>query len=581
MYKLKFYLRPYKKELILGPLFKLLEAIFELIIPSLMVFIIDRGIGLGDKLYVLKIGGLMLLIATIGLFSAFLCQYYASKVSQGFGTELRNALFKHIGEFAYEDLDQLGTASLINIISNDVNQLQLGVAMLIRLVIRAPFLCIGGLVMAMSIDFKLSLVILVLLPVFIFFLYIIMHKSIPLYQRVQAKLDRLGEVLRENLTGVRVIRGYAKVDYEAERFEKTNEDLTQDLLRVGRIASFLNPMTSLLTNMAILGVIYYGGFRINIGEMTQGEVIAFINYINLIVIALVVVANLVILFTRAYASGTRVMDILNMEASIVDDGKISGARSEAHPIILEFKNVDFSYTDESGLVLKDISFQVERGQTLGIIGVTGSGKTSLLNLIPRFYNTSRGEVYVNGKNVKDFDQKYLREQIGLVPQKSVLFSGSILENIKWGRENAGKDEIDQAIDISQSREFIDSLDEGYNYSLDQGGINLSGGQRQRLAIARALVKRPEILILDDSLSALDYKTDSRLRSALRKSPVSSATIIVSQRVSGIKDADKILVMDNGSLVGQGSHQELIKNCRTYQDIYASQVDFKKEGEYEG
>lgn len=580
MYKLREYLKPYKKELVLGPLFKLLEAIFELMIPTLMVLIIDRGIGSADKAYVVKIGSLMLIIATVGLLSAYLCQYYASKASQGFGTELRNGLFKHISEFSYEDIDKIGTPSLINRIINDVNQLQIAVAMLIRLVVRAPFLCIGGLIMAMSLDFKLSIVILILLPIFIIFLYLIMYKSIPLYKSVQAKLDRLGQVLRENLMGVRVIRGYAKVEYEESRFRESNGGLTDDLIKVGKIASFLNPMTSLLTNMAILAVIYYGGFRINIGEMTQGQVIAFINYINLIVIALVVVANLVILFTRAYASATRVVDILNMEPSIVDRENINKLDLVEDGSILEFKNVDFTYAGGSKPSLKNISFKLERGKTLGIIGVTGSGKTSLLNLIPRFYEPSKGKVYVNGIDVASYPQTYLRDKIGLVPQKSILFSGSILDNIKWGKAEASMEEVKLAAEISQSKEFIEALADGYQGRVDQGGVNLSGGQRQRIAIARAIIKRPEILILDDSLSALDYETDVNLRKALKKNEISGSTIIVSQRVSAIKNADKILVMDNGKIVGQGSHKDLMETCKTYQDIYHSQVDGTKEGQDE-
>lgn len=572
MFKLTKYLKPYKKELILGPFFKLLEAIFELIIPTLMVLIIDKGIGSNDKVYIFKIGGLMLLISIVGLLSAYLCQYYASKASQGFGTELRNGLFEKISGFAYEDIDEIGTPSLINRIINDVNQLQLAVAMLIRLVIRAPFLCIGGLIMAMILDFKLSIVILILLPVFVLVLYVIMYKSIPLYKKVQKKLDRLGEVLRENLIGVRVIRGFGKVDHEKKRFNQANEDLTEDLIRVGNIASFLNPMTSFLTNMAILGVIYYGGVRINIGEMTQGQVIAFINYINLIVIALVVVANLVILFTRAYASGTRVVQILDMEPKILDEASSVDEDVEISDTVLEFKNVNFTYSRGSEPVLENISFKLERGKTLGIVGVTGSGKTSLLNLIPRFYQVSSGQVLVNGRDVSTYPQSVLRDKIGLVPQKSILFSGTIGENIRWGKEDASDEEVEKAAKISQSKEFIDGLKEGYEAIVEQGGLNLSGGQRQRVAIARAVVKNPEILILDDSLSALDYRTDKNLRLALKENPIKGSTVIVSQRISAIKDSDKILVLDNGRLVGEGIHSELMDACPTYREIYHSQAD---------
>lgn len=580
MKKLNTYLRPYKKELVLGPLFKLLEAVFELLIPALMVLIIDKGIGGNDQAYIVKIGLLMLGLSSIGLLSAFLCQYYASKVSQGFGTELRNGLFKHINTLSYEDLDRLGTNSLTNRLINDVNQLQIAIAMLIRLVIRAPFLCIGGLVMAIYLDFSLSMIIVLLLPIFIFLLYLLMHRSVPIYRSIQKKLDKIVRILRENLSGVRVVRGYGRRDYEEERFYQANDDLTKDLIRVGRISSLLNPMTSFLTNMAIIAILYFGGLRINLGSMTQGQVIAFISYVNLIVLALLVVANLVILFTRAYASAGRIVEILEMEPSLKDGAGLSLEEDKTKEKALEFSHVYFSYEDGLDPVLKDISFSLDQGESLGIIGVTGSGKTSLLNLIARFYDCQKGQVLVDGRDVKAYRQEDLRKKIGLVPQKSTLFSGSIRDNLSWAKSDASLDDMKRACKISQAHDFVTSLEDGYDFVLEEGGSNLSGGQRQRLAIARALVGQGDFLILDDSLSALDYKTDRDLRRALKEDGKKRTTIIVSQRISGIKEADKILVMDRGKIVDQGSHQELLSKSDVYQKIYRSQREVKKEEDYE-
>ncbi|MBU5436881.1 ABC transporter ATP-binding protein/permease [Tissierella sp. MSJ-40] len=579
MFKLAHFLKPYKKEVILGPFFKLLEAIFELMIPTLMALIIDNGIKLGDKSYILKIGSIMILMAIIGMGCAFTCQYYAAKASQGFGTKIRKALFQHIGTLSYSEIDTIGTSSLINRITNDVNQLQLAVAMLIRLVIRAPFLCIGGLIMAMILDFKLSIVIIFLLPIFTFILYLIMYKSVPLYKTVQKKLDNLAQTLRENLSGVRVVRAFAKIDYEKTRFEYSNKNLTEDMIKVGNISSLLNPATALITNFAVLAVIWYGGFRINIGEMTQGQVIAFINYINLIVLALIVVANLVIIFTRASASAARVNEILEMEPSI-NDPSISNdyiSLKDSNNVV-EFRNVSFYYKNSKEPTLKDISFNIKTGDVVGIVGVTGSGKSTLLNLIPRFYDTFKGTVLVNGIDVKEYPQEELRKKIGLVPQKSVLFSGTISENIRWGLENATVTEVQLAAEISQASDFIEDFPDKYNTVLSQGGVNLSGGQRQRIAIARALVGKPEILILDDSLSALDYSTDAALRKSLKENIHNASIIIVSQRVSAVKNSDSIIVLDDGKIVGIGNHDSLMESCITYREIYLSQLD-RKENTY--
>ena len=580
MKKLNTYLRPYKKELVLGPLFKLLEAVFELLIPALMVLIIDKGIGGTDQAYIVKIGLLMLGLSLIGLLSAFLCQYYASKVSQGFGTELRNGLFKQINTLSYEDLDKLGTNSLTNRLINDVNQVQIAIAMLIRLVIRAPFLCIGGLVMAIYLDFSLSMIILLLLPIFIFFLYLLMHRSVPIYRSIQKKLDKIVRILRENLSGVRVIRGYGRRDYEEERFYQANDDLSKELTRVGRISSLLNPMTSFLTNMAIIAILYFGGLRINLGAMTQGQVIAFISYINLIVLALLVVANLVILFTRAYASAGRIVEILEMKPSLKDEEVLYLEEDKNEEKALEFRQVYFSYEDGLDPVLKNVSFSLNRGESLGIIGVTGSGKTSLLNLIARFYDCQKGQVLVDGRDVKSYRQEDLRKKIGLVPQKSTLFSGTIRDNLSWARPDASLADIERASKISQSHDFVTSLDGAYDFILEEGGSNLSGGQRQRLAIARALVGQGDFLLMDDSLSALDYRTDRNLRRALKEDGKKRTTIIVSQRISGIKEADKILVMDKGEIVAQGNHKELLSKSDVYQKIYRSQREVKRGDDHE-
>lgn len=580
MKKLNTYLRPYKKELVLGPLFKLLEAVFELLIPALMVLIIDKGIGGNDQGYIVKIGLLMLGLSSIGLLSAFLCQYYASKVSQGFGTELRNGLFKQINTLSYEDLDKLGTNSLTNRLINDINQVQIAIAMLIRLVIRAPFLCIGGLVMAIYLDFSLSMIIVLLLPIFIFFLYLLMHRSVPIYRSIQKKLDKIVRILRENLSGVRVIRGYGRRDYEEERFHQANDDLSRELIRVGKLSSLLNPMTSFLTNMAIIAILYFGGLRINLGAMTQGQVIAFISYINLIVLALLVVANLVILFTRAYASAGRIVEILEMEPSLKDGEVLSLEEVKTKEKALEFRHVYFSYEEGLDPVLKDISFSLNEGESLEIIGVTGSGKTSLLNLIARFYDCQKGQVLVDGRDVKSYRQEDLRKKIGLVPQKSTLFSGSIRDNLSWAKSDASLADMERACKISQAHDFVTSLEDGYDFMLEEGGSNLSGGQIQRLAIARALVGQGDFLLMDDSLSALDYKTDRNLRRALKEDGKKRTTIIVSQRISGIKEADKILVMDKGEIVDQGSHEELLSRSDVYQKIYRSQREVKREDDYE-
>lgn len=570
MFKLVHFLRPYKKQVILGPLFKLLEAILELTLPTLMVLIIDNGVKNRNIPYILEIGGIMLLIAITGVTSAFICQYYASIASQGFGTIVRNALFQKISSFSYNELDNFGTPSLINRITNDVNQLQLAVAMLIRLVVRVPFLCLGGVTMAMLLDLKLSVILLLVLPLFSIVLFLLMRKCIPLYKTVQKKLDNLALVLRENLSGVRVIRAFVRVDYEKKRFKSSNTILASTAISVGNISALINPVTSIIINFSIIAVLWFGGIRVNIGEMTQGQIIAYVSYITLILSALIAVANLVVIFTKAAASAARVNEIFETEATVVDTADEKEINSANASPLLEFNDVFFSYNHSKEYSLTNISFKIERGQTIGIIGGTGAGKTTLINLILRFYDTTSGSVFYNGTDVKNYMQSELRKNIGLVPQKAVLFSGSVKENIRWGLTNASDKEIQEASQIAQTDSFINNLSDKYDTDISQGGVNLSGGQKQRMTIARALVKKPELLILDDSFSALDYATDKALRTALHKNLNSSSVIIVTQRISTIKSADKIIVLDDGEMAGFGTHNELIKSCPVYREICLSQ-----------
>jgi ATP-binding cassette subfamily B protein len=576
VFKLIPFLKNYKKNVFLGQFFKLLEAIFELMIPTIMALVIDNGVKNRDTSYILKMGALMLLIATLGVIFAFTCQYYASIASQGFGTVVRNAIFKHIGTFSHAELDNFGTSSLINRTTNDVNQLQVAVAMWIRLVVRAPFLCIGGIIMAMLLDLKLSIVILIILPIFVLVLFLVMRKSIPLYKKVQGKLDRLAVILRENLSGVRVVRAFDKTDYEKDRFKNSNKDLSDTAVKVGSIAALMNPATSIIMNFAIVAIIWFGGVRVNIGGMTQGQVIAYINYVIQIFSALVVVANLVVTFTKAAASASRVNEIFDTNGSIIDPEKASDFdrvdKTESSDYAIEFENVSFTYKGSKEYALKDISFKLRKGQTFGIIGATGSGKSTLINLIPRFYDADDGCIKVNGIKVQNYNQIKLREKIGVVPQKAVVFSGSINENLKWGLEDASEDEIKKAAKIAQASEFIEKLEFGYDTLISQGGTNLSGGQKQRLTIARALVKKPDILVLDDSSSALDYATDAALRKELKSNTSSMTLVVVSQRVNSVKDSDVILVLDDGEQVGVGTHKELIETCDVYKEICLSQVE---------
>lgn len=569
MFKLRRFLKKYKIQLTIGPLCKLIEAIFELFIPIITANIIDVGVKNGDTGYVLKMGGLMILLGALGLCSALVCQKSASVASQGFGTQVRNAMFRHINTLSHSELDKLGTPSLITRMTNDINQLQLAVAMLIRLVIRAPFLVIGAMIMAMTIDLKMSIIFFIASPIIAFVLYIIMHKSVPFFKKIQRKLDSVSLISRENLSGNRVIRAFGKQKKEEERFSESNEELAKTAITVGRISALLNPLTYVIVQAAIIAIVWFGSVLVNNGELMPGQIIALVNYMTQILLAMIVVANLVVIFTKASASAARVNEVFDTKPSITEKTKEDIAIDTKAPAI-EFKNVSFGYTD-GGYALKNINFSVERGQTIGIIGGTGSGKSTLVNLIPRFYDVSEGEVFVSGNNVKDYSFRQLRHNMGIVPQTATLFSGTIKENMRWGKKNATDEEIEKALKISQAYEFVSKLPEKTEKIITAGGKNLSGGQRQRLTIARALVSQPDILILDDSASALDFATDAALRKALSEDTENMTVIMVSQRVGTVRYADKILVLDNGELVGTGTHKELFKNCPVYNEICLSQL----------
>lgn len=564
----KKYLGAFKKELIIGPAAKLTEAIFELIVPLIMADIIDTGINGGaGKPYIYRMGGIMVLLGVLGLCCALVCQYLASRASQGVGTVIRNDLFRHINTFSHAELDRFGTPSLITRITGDVNQVQSAVAMLIRLVVRAPFLVIGAAVMAMTIDLKLSVIFLAVMPLVSLVLYLIMSRSVPFYKVIQKKLDKISLITRESLTGARVIRAFSRGEAEEERFGEANEDYAETSMRVGRLSALLNPLTYAIMNLAIAAIVWFGGFRVDSGDLSQGQVIAFVNYMTQISLALVVVANLVVLFTKAAACSARINEVFDTAPSIVD-GEGGNARQNVPKI--EFKNLSFSYSENGDNALENISFSVNAGETVGVIGGTGSGKSTLVNLIPRFYDAEQGEVLIDGENVKKYKLDDLRKKVGVVPQKAVLFSGTIADNLRWGNENASLDDMEKAVTIAQAKEFIDKLPEGFDTEIAQGGRNLSGGQKQRLTIARALTGSPEILILDDSASALDFATDAALRKAIAQNTTNMTVIIVSQRATSIRYADKIIVLDDGEAVGIGTHDKLMESCDVYREIVLSQ-----------
>ena len=572
--KMTSFFAPYKKELIVGPFCKLVEAVLELLIPLIMAEIIDKGIALADWKFVLKYSGLIVLACTSGLCFSLVCQIFASRCSQGYGTDVRNALFKHINSLSSEQFDDFGTPSLLTRLSGDINQLQVAVAMLIRLVVRAPFIIIGSVVMAIILNPRLSLVFIAATPVIALALFFIMRSTVPRYKKVQKKVDDLSKVTRENLTGVRVVRAFAKEEEERERFDGEAKALAKAASVVGAISALLNPVSLLIINLAITAVVYFGGDMVNTGDMTQGEVTAFVSYLTQISLALVITANLVVIFTKASASGARVKEVLNTSPSVTDGDGVEWGEDGAPRV--EFKHVFFGYGGND--VLQDISFKIYPSKVVGVIGGTGSGKSTLVNLLPRFYDVRRGSVLINGRNVKDYKLKQLRDRIGYVPQRTVLFSGTIRENMLWGNPGATDEDIMQALRTAQAEEFVAKLPEGLDTQVNQGGKNFSGGQRQRLTIARALVRRPEIVIMDDSASALDFATDLKLRTAIRHDLRDTTTFIVSQRATSVRHADLIIVLDGGVAVGMGRHDELMRTCEVYREIVQSQED--KEGRHD-
>ena len=576
MKKLLIYLKDYKKESVLAPLFKMLEASFELIVPLVVTQIIDVGIANGDSGYILRMCLIMVALGLIGLTCSITAQYFAAKAAVGFGTQVRHQLFAHIQTFSFSEIDKVGTATLITRMTSDINQVQSGVNMVLRLFLRSPFIVFGAMIMAFTIDVKAALVFVVTIPLLSIVVFGIMAISIPLYRKVQERLDKVLGITRENLTGVRVIRAFHKEEEEKNRYEESLGALTSMQNHVGRISAFMNPVTYIIINCGIIALLYIGAFQVDTGVLTQGQVVALVNYMSQILVELIKLANLIVTITKAVACGNRIESVLEMKSSMPIDvqkeqlGAVAGNKSEASEYMVEFSHVGLTYQGAGAESLTDIDFQVKKGETIGIIGGTGSGKTSLVHLIPRFYDATAGEVKINGKNVKDYPIEQLRQMVGIVMQKAVLFQGTIRENLCWGKENATEKELYQALETAQAREVVDGKDGKLDAPVEQGGKNFSGGQRQRLTIARALVRKPQILILDDSASALDYATDARLRKAIREMEGEPTVFIVSQRTSSIQHADKIIVLDDGVVSGIGTHEQLLETCEVYREIYESQ-----------
>lgn len=592
MKKLLVYLKDYKKETVLAPLFKLLEASFELLVPLVMAAIIDKGIGNADRGYIGRMCFVMIMLGVVGLVCSITAQYFAAKAAVGFAAKMKHALFAHIQSLSFTEMDTVGTSTLITRMTSDSNQVQNGVNMVLRLFLRSPFIVFGAMVMAFTIDVKAALVFVVTIPLLSVVVFGIMMLTMPLYKKVQGGLDRVLGITRENLTGVRVLRAFNKEENEIDRFETSNNTLTSMQKHVGKISALMNPVTYVIINGAIIVLVWTGAWRVENGIITQGAVVALVNYMSQILVELIKLANLIITITKAIACGNRIQSIFEIESSMKDgngcqdDGhrdSVSGQDTGAvgkkaldRLPSVEFDHVCLTYKNAGAESLTDVSFKAYRGETIGIIGGTGSGKSSLVNLIPRFYDATKGQVLVSGKNVKDYSLEELRRKVGMVLQKAVLFKGTIRENLRWGKEDATEEELLRALDISQAREFVDTKDGGLDAPVAQGGKNLSGGQKQRLTIARALVRNPEILILDDSASALDFATDARLRKAIKEMEDGPTVFIVSQRASSIRYADQIIVMDDGEVAGIGTHEELLENCPAYQEIYYSQFEKRKE-----
>ena len=591
MKSLLIYLKNYKKESVLAPLFKMLEASFELLVPLVMAAVIDVGIANKDEPYIIKMCLVLIALGLTGLVCSITAQYFSAKAASGFGTGVRHALFRHIQNFTFTEMDTIGSSTLITRLTSDINQTQSGVNLVLRLFLRSPFIVFGAMIMAFTVDIQAALVFVVVIPVLSVIVFGIMLATMPLYRKVQSHLDSVLLTTRENLAGVRVIRAFNKEQEERERFEKENQALTDAQKFVGRISGLMNPLTYVIVNGGIIALIYVGAVRVNIGDLSQGEVVALVNYMSQILTELVKLANLIITVTKAVACGNRIGNILKIQpdmkegnrilsnAEICPDTAKDGGRSVKEIPAVEFDHASLTYKGASGESLTDITFCAMRGQTIGIIGGTGSGKSSLVNLIPRFYDVTNGQIRIFGNDIRDYKIESLRSRIGVVLQKAVLFKGTIAENLRWGNESASDDELEEALEISQAKEFVDQKPGRLEFQIEQGGRNLSGGQKQRLTIARALVRKPDILILDDSASALDFATDAALRSAIRSMKGNPTVFIVSQRASSVQYADQIIVLDDGEAAGIGTHEELLASCPAYQEIYYSQ--FPKEAQANG
>ena len=588
MKKLLIYLRNYKKECVLAPLFKMLEASFELFVPLVMAAIIDTGIANGDRDYIIKMCMLLIVLGVIGLICSITAQFFAAKAAVGFATGLRHSLFEHLLGLSFTEIDTLGSSTMITRMTSDVNQVQNGVNMVLRLFLRSPFVVFGATIMAFTIDVKSAFVFVIAIILLSIVVFGIMLINIPMLKSVQQKLDRVMGSTRENLTGVRVIRAFCKEEGELEAFKRKNETLTKTQKKAGSISALMNPLTYVIINVAIVGLIWVGALQVDAGNLTQGQVVALYNYMSQILVELIKLASLIITVNKSIACGNRIADVFKIQSSMkectetdkgkkldqkenfLSDNRIQSTYEEDSVV---FKNVSLTYADAGEASLTGIDFSVKRGQTIGIIGGTGSGKSSVVHMIPRFYDATEGEVLIGGVNVKDYPIHKLRDKVGIVMQKAVLFKGDIEENLRWGKKDATKEEIEEAISTSQAKDVVEAKG-GLSATIEQGGKNLSGGQRQRMSIARALVKKPEILILDDSTSALDFATDAKLRKAIKELDYKPTVFIVSQRASSIQYADQIIVLDDGNMVGKGTHEELLKTCEVYQEIYYSQ--FKKE-----
>ena len=575
MRKLLKYLKGYEKESIIGPLFKLLEACFELIVPLVMAKIIDVGIAKQDMTYILQMGGILVLLGVLGLACSLTAQFFAARASMAFGTALRKDLFEHINELSYAELDQIGTSTLITRITSDANQAQTCVNLVLRLFSRSPFIVIGALVMAFLIDAKTAVIFLIAIPILAIIIYGIMLITMPMYKRVQGIVDRVSLITRNNLVGARVIRAFSKQEDEEKEFVQTSTNLRELQMKVGRISGLLNPFTYIVVNVAIIAIIWQGGYQVSIGNLEQGEVIALVNYMTQILIALVALANLIVNVTKGAASASRINDIFAVMPSMKEGNKEAGNSNAEYKV--EFDQACFAYANARLDSLTDLSLKVKPGQTIGIIGGTGDGKTTMVNLIPRFYDVRSGMVKVDGLDVKEYTYDALRKKIGIVPQKAMVFKGTIRDNMRWAKKDATDEEIYKALDIAQAREFVDGKPDGLDTMIMQGGQNLSGGQRQRLTIARALVGDPEIIILDDSASALDYATDAKLRAAIETMTEHTTVFLVSQRATSIKHADQIVVLDEGCMVGLGTHEELLETCEEYREICSSQLSKEEVG----